>query len=756
MVSPSAAAGNAADIARTVKLVWVPDAVLEVRALHVPGRDGGTWAGWFDDADAAVHAIEVLDRRRPKGVYVTLNPVRHDLLARRANRIGRVDRDMALTADSDVLARRWLGLDFDPERASGISSTDEEHGRALERAAQAASWLRGRGWPEPTQGDSGNGGHLLYPVELPNDPAAAALVKGGLEAVALRFGGDGITVDTAVGNAARIWRCYGTANRKGDSTDNRPHRPARLLAVPDKPQRVPPDLLEELAAEAPRPEAVSRSAAGGRPALAVAAFLERHHLAAGESAWQGGTRWVLHTCPFSDAHTDGAYVVQFPNGAIAAGCHHESCTWTWRDLREKFEPPAERGAGARRKERPANPADGLPLVITTDRPLRDITADGLGALLAANEPPNVFQRGTTLVRLRLDDRGAPFIETLSDAALRGRLARVANWQKADPPEQVPPPMDVVRDVYALPEWPLPVLHGIVESPVFGRDGTLITTPGYNPAARLWLHLPPGFAVPDVPPEPSRPEIARAKQILLDDLLCDFPFVNDAARAHALAALLLPFVRPMIAGPTPLHLVDKPTPGSGASLMIDVIATVATGRTADVMTQSDYEEEWRKRITAVLLRAPVYVLIDNLRRTLDSAALSAAITANVWTDRILGHSRVASVPVTCCWCATGNNVRMSNEIARRTVLVRLDPKMDQPWLRNGFRHPDLRRWARENRGDLVWAALTLGQAWIAAGRPEPNVVALGNFEAWTAVIGGILQVAEVPGFLANITDMYARS
>jgi hypothetical protein len=397
-----------------------------------------------------------------------------------------------------------------------------------------------------------------------------------------------------------------------------------------------------------------------------------------------------------------------------------------------------------------------PCIITTDRPLREITGDALTALMTANNPPTIFQRGTTLTRLRLDERGAPFIETMSDAALRGRLARVADWQKADPPEEVPPPMDAVRDLYALPEWPLPVLNGIVEAPVFGPDGTLVTTPGYNPAARLWFHLRSGSKLPEISTDPSRADVVRARSLLIDDLFCDFPFVDDAGRAHALAALLLPFVRPMIAGPTPLHLIDKPTPGSGASLMIDAIAIIATGRTADVMTQSDYEEEWRKRITAVLLRAPIYVLIDNLRRTLDSAAVSAAITAAVWSDRILGHSRIASVPVTCCWCATGNNVRLSNEIARRTVLIRLDPRVDQPWLRTDFRHPDLRRWARENRGDLLWAVLTLGQSWIAAGRPEPDVVALGNFEAWTAVVGGILQVAGVPGFLGNITDMYSRS
>src|SRR6516164_6851097 len=97
-------------------------------------------------------------------------------------------------------------------------------------------------------------------------------------------------------------------------------------------------------------------------------------------------------------------------------------------------------------------------------------------------------------------------------------------------------------------------------------------------------------------------------------------------------------------------------------------------------------------------------------------------------------------------ASGNNTRFSRELIRRTVFCRLDAKVDAPWERTGYRHPNLLKWAKENRGQLVWAALTLARAWIAAGRPAGTEV-LGMFEAWTDVIGGILGVAGVPGLLA---------
>jgi hypothetical protein len=175
-----------------------------------------------------------------------------------------------------------------------------------------------------------------------------------------------------------------------------------------------------------------------------------------------------------------------------------------------------------------------------------------------------------------------------------------------------------------------------------------------------------------------------------------------------------------------------------------------------MTEARDEDEWRKRIFAKLRTGPTAVLIDNLRRRLDSAALSSAITAYpTWEDRILGLSEIMRAPVHCLWLGTGNNPGLSHEMTRRTVRIRLDAKTDRPWLRTGFRHPNLIEWATANRPKLVWSALTMAQAWLAAGKPNGNK-ALGMFEAWAKVIGGILDVAGIDGFLGNLEEFYERA
>jgi putative DNA primase/helicase len=112
-------------------------------------------------------------------------------------------------------------------------------------------------------------------------------------------------------------------------------------------------------------------------------------------------------------------------------------------------------------------------------------------------------------------------------------------------------------------------------------------------------------------------------------------------------------------------------------------------------------------------------------------------------------------VNCTWLATANNPSLSVEVARRTVSIRLDPSVEKPWLRGDFKHPQLCRWAREKRGDLIWAALTLIQAWVAAGKPAGQK-SLGSYESWCEVMAGILEVVEILGFLGNMNRVYAEA
>ena len=421
-------------------------------------------------------------------------------------------------------------------------------------------------------------------------------------------------------------------------------------------------------------------------------------------------------------------------------------------------PPAEDETGRHLPLGFLEPAAPLPVLRADEGNLRRATDRAWSAILASNRTPWLFRLGGLPNWVTPDDEGRPVAATVSEERLRHMLAKLADWRKVTAKGETipaPPPTGVVKSLLATPDPGLPILAGIVTTPVFGRGGVLLTEPGYHPDARLLYRPTTGFRLPSVPDRPSAQEIAAARSLLLDDLLGDFPFTSTAERAHALALLLLSFLRAMIDGPTPLHLIEKPTPGTGATLMVDVIATVLTGVGASVMTEGRDDEEWRKRITAKLRQIPSLVLIDNLREQLDSSALAAALTAPFWEDRILGQSEMTRLPIRCGWVATGNNPTFSNEMARRLVRIRLDAHTDQPWRRDSFRHPDLMVWVRANRGRLVAACLTLCQAWIVAGRPRGSR-SIGSYEIWAQTLGGVLEVAGVEGFLGNLDEMMAAS
>jgi putative DNA primase/helicase len=572
-------------------------------------------------------------------------------------------------------------------------------------------------------------------------------------------------------------------------------------------EAVPESLLAALAAEAPTQTTASSPAQSSTDPtngkytsrLMVDRWLEdrgRDFRLKSEPDGKGRTVYVLNECPFDASHGPDSCIMQAPNGQLSAQCFHNGCHGRgWQDFKQAigkpnahhFDPPytesrskkrtdvgrmkavsggappaTDQNAVANEQDAGASdhaaPETELPEIQGNKRQLREVTDDAVKAIVARNKPPTIFQRGGLLTRIRIcPDDGAPLLEPLVDAALRGVLARVADWTSVREVhgekvvEDDAPPMEVVKDLANLPGWnTIPLIEGVVECPVFARNGELVQTPGYHPAARLWYQPAAGLKIEPIPECPTQAEITLARDFLLVELLGDFPFKNDASRAHALAALLLPFVRQMINGPTPMHLFDAPLEGTGKTLLCSAITLVSTGRDAEVMTEADSQEEWRKRITATLMDAPTFVLLDNLTRVLDSGSLASVLTSRFWKDRILGFSKTASLPNKTVWLGSGNNTHMSRELIRRTLWSRLDAEHDAPWERKNFRHPNLLVWAKANRGKLIAAALTLCQAWIRGGRPEGKAT-LGMFESWVAVIGGILDVAGVPGLLANADE-----
>jgi putative DNA primase/helicase len=304
--------------------------------VRIPGTTEGTISGFFDNGhDLYTNALEW--EGRAKGIYFTMNPVRQELFQQAPNRL--LKKVATTTKDADIVRRLQLLVDCDPLRPSGVSATESEHQAALERIRKIRAFLRSQGWPEPTEGDSGNGGHLLYEIDLPNDAESTALVKAVLNMLAGMFDDELVKVDTSVYNAARITKLYGTLTCKGPNTDERPHRRSAILSQPLELLPVSRELLEALAAT--RSEKTSYQRRTGGSGIDLPAFIARHKLEVVREKQfdETGELFELRTCPFNPAHERTASVMQFSNGAVDFNCFHNSCAeYDWAALKALLEP----------------------------------------------------------------------------------------------------------------------------------------------------------------------------------------------------------------------------------------------------------------------------------------------------------------------------------------------------------------------------------------------------------------------------------
>jgi len=112
-------------------------------------------------------------------------------------------------------------------------------------------------------------------------------------------------------------------------------------------------------------------------------------------------------------------------------------------------------------------------------------------------------------------------------------------------------------------------------------------------------------------------------------------------------------------------------------------------------------------------------------------------------------------IIAAWIVTGNRTCLSNELAERALLIEIDPQMQEPGARptSGFTY-DLSSHVPANAGHYYHCLLTIVQNWITKGCPEYKGDCLGGFERHAAVIGGILEAADIYGFMGNAAKMRA--
>lgn len=371
------------DIATTWDLISSADGVVEVRAILANDvrAESPAWSGYgniitgyFDNKRDFVNCVSKLDNsKHDMVIYATLNPINKALRARANNRMQAAGKKTSTTADENIIRRHLLLIDADPFRPAGISSTQEELDAAIALRDKIADWLYSKGFPQMVHSMSGNGGHIVGRIDMPNDDESKQLLSDFLQVLDAKFGNTPadskvalqnfnagiitVSVDKTVFNASRISKIYGTQAGKGDDVDDRPHRRAEITSMPEQLEVIPTELIKRIVHEQqPKPctstktvaqasvqrrqttEQLVRGGEWAKTVEGVEQWFKDHNVELGkrETYTINGFdyKWDVDCLTCGGVHKDGAIILWGANKGFGYKCHHNGCNGKgWAALR---------------------------------------------------------------------------------------------------------------------------------------------------------------------------------------------------------------------------------------------------------------------------------------------------------------------------------------------------------------------------------------------------------------------------------------
>jgi len=276
----------------------------------------------------------------------------------------------------------------------------------------------------------------------------------------------------------------------------------------------------------------------------------------------------------------------------------------------------------------------------------------------------------------------------------------------------------------------PILKSVLTTQnIEPTTGRLLTTPGYDHETAVFLAI--DGVLPTVCENPDEQAIEEALRSLWWPVRM-FPFATPLDETVMLLAMLTAVNRPL--SPTsPAIGFDAPTQASGKTLLIKVLcALLGADPVISPQTDSNNDEEVRKRLFSMLLAGNTAIVFDNIVGEFDSPSLAALLTSSEYSDRVLGKSQTVTVPTNALVLLSGNNLILKGDLPRRVFKCRIDPNMESPHQREfNFDPVEV---VRAYRHELVAAALTLFKGYLTA-RTDKRIGQgrTASFEVWDDLI-----------------------
>ena len=304
------------------------------------------YSGYFDNVDSIIQAIKPYADMDDEQMYFVLNKIDSACFGRQQS--GKIVKSPKITTnDNDIIRRCFVFVDFDPVRKSGTNASNEEFELAHKKAQDVFRFLREKGFSEPIICKSGNGLHLTYKVDFPNDEETTEIIKHFYEYLGSLFSDDKVDIDTKVFNLARLCKLYGTTAKKGANLQDRPWRMSEIIYVPKDLNITPIEKFKELADLLPKKEEPKPTAKTIRVGVRfdLESWLVAHGIEYRKKQDGGSTKYEVKECPWKDTHSSNnpysSALFQDSEGKITYTCAHSHCKdKQWKDFRLAYEPDA--------------------------------------------------------------------------------------------------------------------------------------------------------------------------------------------------------------------------------------------------------------------------------------------------------------------------------------------------------------------------------------------------------------------------------
>jgi len=383
-------------------------------------------------------------------------------------------------------------------------------------------------------------------------------------------------------------------------------------------------------------------------------------------------------------------------------------------------------------EPPMRGMDGMPVEVRERVPmmLHTLTSDSANQ----NEPAGMT---------RLPAPAMPLLSVHDEISyayvIERHIEYVRQPRNGAPGGPVALPSSFIKSYMGYWDSALPCVQAVVTAPLVLPDGTLLAPNGLDRDRRMVFRIPPEMrAVLPKPhdPKPTPEQTRNALSFLTDEWLCDV--ATDFRGKCVLIALALTILERALLPERPAFFVTAGKRGGGKTTALAMIILAVTGRKPAAAAWSSSEDERRKALLAYLSEGVGSITFDNipLGTVITCPTIEKILTAETYSDRVLGHTENRTVPALTVLTFTGNNIHAKGDLASRSLNARLDVERSDPENRP-FKHSDPIAWTLDHRGKILRAmyVLLLGNPQLKDNKPPKT-----RFKLWWHLVGSSIEHA----------------